>query len=89
MAATEVTSTVHPAPGTYALDPSHSQVTFTARHLMVAKTRGTFAVTGGTLVVGENPEESSVEAFIDTTSVTSGDPKRDEHLRSADFFHVD
>jgi polyisoprenoid-binding protein YceI len=56
---------------------------------MVSKVRGRFAVTGGELVVGANPEDSTVVAEIDVTSVHSGDAKRDEHLRSADFFDVD
>jgi polyisoprenoid-binding protein YceI len=73
-------------PGTYAIDPSHSSVSFSARHLMVSKVRGRFAVSGGTLVVGENSVDSSVEAVVDAASVQSGDERRDEHLRSDDFF---
>jgi polyisoprenoid-binding protein YceI len=53
---------------------------------MVSKVRGRFGVTEGSIVVGENPAQSSVEAVVDAGSVQSGDPKRDEHLRSADFF---
>jgi polyisoprenoid-binding protein YceI len=78
-----------PAPGTYALDQSHSWVSFTARHLMVSKVRGKFAVTDGSLTIAEDPTASSVEAVIDAASVESGDPKRDEHLRSEDFFAVE
>jgi polyisoprenoid-binding protein YceI len=78
-----------PAPGSYELDQSHSHVSFSARHLMVTKVRGRFPVTAGKLVVGENPQDSSVEATIDVSAVESGDPKRDEHLRSPDFFHVE
>jgi polyisoprenoid-binding protein YceI len=78
-----------PAAGSYELDQSHSHVSFTARHLMVTKVRGRFPVTAGKLVVGEDPRDSSVEATIDVTAVDSGDPKRDEHLRSADFFDVE
>jgi polyisoprenoid-binding protein YceI len=77
--------TTIPAPGTYALDPSHSSVSFSARHLMVSKVRGRFAVSGGKVVVNEQPTNSSVEAVIDAASVHSGDDKRDEHLRSDDF----
>src|SRR5437763_11324909 len=80
---------VVPAAGTYALDPTHSYVSFTARHLMVTKVRGRFPVTSGQLVVGEDPSTSSVETTIDVTAVETGDPKRDEHLRSADFFDVE
>jgi polyisoprenoid-binding protein YceI len=78
-----------PAPGTYELDQSHSQVSFSARHLMVTKVRGRFPVTAGKLVIADDPQQSSVEASIDVSSVDSGDPKRDEHLRSPDFFHVE
>ena len=53
---------------------------------MVSKVRGRFPVSGGRLVIGERPDQSSVEATIDVADVESGDPKRDEHLRSADFF---
>jgi polyisoprenoid-binding protein YceI len=77
-----------PAPGSYALDQSHSYVSFTARHLMVTKVRGRIPVVAGHLVIGEDPQQSSVEASIDVSAVESGDPKRDEHLRSADFFHT-
>jgi polyisoprenoid-binding protein YceI len=75
-----------PVPGSYALDQSHSHVSFSARHLMVTKVRGRFPVSAGRLVIDEDPQQSSVEATIDVASVESGDPKRDEHLRSADFF---
>ncbi len=75
-----------PTAGSYALDQSHSHVSFSARHLMVTKVRGRFPVTAGKLVVAEDPTQSVVEATIDVNAVDSGDPKRDEHLRSADFF---
>jgi len=78
-----------PTAGTYALDQSHSHVSFSARHLMVTKVRGRFPVTEGKLVIGEDATTSTVEAVIDVRAVDSGDPKRDEHLRSADFFDAD
>jgi polyisoprenoid-binding protein YceI len=78
-----------PAAGSYELDQSHSHVSFSARHLMVTKVRGRFPVTAGKLVVGEHPRDSSVEATIDVAAVDSGDPKRDEHLRSVDFFDAE
>jgi polyisoprenoid-binding protein YceI len=91
MAATQTQPGVRnvPAPGTYNLDPTHSYVSFTARHLMVTKVRGRFPVIEGRLVVDEDPNRSSVEAKIDVSAVESGDPKRDEHLRSADFFDTE
>jgi polyisoprenoid-binding protein YceI len=78
-----------PAAGSYALDQSHSHVSFSARHLMVTKVRGRFPVIDGGLEIGEDPTQSSVVATIDVGAVDSGDPKRDEHLRSADFFHAE
>jgi len=89
MASTQVQARNVPDAGTYALDPTHSYVAFTARHLMVTKVRGRFPVTDGRLVVSDDPAQSSVEATIDVSAVESGDPKRDEHLRSADFFDTE
>jgi polyisoprenoid-binding protein YceI len=78
-----------PPAGTWALDTTHTDVSFTARHLMVTKVRGRFAVSAGAVTIGENPLDSSVEATIDVASVNSGEAARDEHLRSADFFDAD
>jgi polyisoprenoid-binding protein YceI len=78
-----------PAPGTYALDASHTTVEFVARHMMISKVRGGFTGVSGTVTIGESPEDSSVEATIEVGTVVSGDSKRDEHLRSPDFFDVD
>lgn len=78
-----------PAPGTYRIDPSHSSVEFVARHLGLSKVRGRFNDFGGEITIAEAPEQSSVAVDIDVTSVDSADAKRDEHLRSADFFNVD
>jgi polyisoprenoid-binding protein YceI len=88
MATTHAHSAVDsvPAAGEYALDPTHSYVSFTARHLMVTKVRGRFPVVNGRLVIEADPSASRVEATIDLSGVETGDPNRDEHLRSADFF---
>jgi polyisoprenoid-binding protein YceI len=56
---------------------------------MVSKTKGRFAGVSGTVTIAEDPLASSVEVEIDVASVDSRDEKRDEHLRSADFFHVE
>ncbi|MGQ0433315.1 MAG: YceI family protein [Microthrixaceae bacterium] len=77
-----------PAAGRYALDPSHSSVGFSVRHLMVSKTKGRFAEFSGTVTIGEDPLESSVEVEISAASIDTRDAGRDEHLRSADFFDV-
>jgi polyisoprenoid-binding protein YceI len=78
-----------PQPGVFDLDVAHSVVGFSVRHLMVSKTRGRFATFSGTVTVAEDPLASSVEVTIDPASITTGDDKRDEHLRSADFFDVE
>jgi polyisoprenoid-binding protein YceI len=78
-----------PEPGEWQLDPVHTSVEFVARHLMVSKVRGRFTNVQGTIHVAEDPGESWVEVDIDAASVESGDEKRDEHLRSPDFFDVE
>ena len=78
-----------PEPGTYSIDTSHSTVEFVGRHLGFAKVRGRFATFDGQIQIAEVPEESSVEVEIDVASVDSGEQRRDDHLRSPDFFDVD
>src|SRR5205807_1515479 len=86
---TEITRTVEgvevPVAGTYALDASHSDVGFSVRHLMVSKTRGRFSGVSGTVVIAEDPLESSVEVAIDVASLDTRDATRDGHLLSPDF----
>ena len=74
--------------GTWAIDPSHSEVGFTVRHLM-SKVRGQFTRFDGTLTTGTSLAETRAEATIDLNSVDTRDEKRDAHLRSADFFDVE
>ena len=74
-----------PTPST----PSHSQVGFAVRHLMVSKTRGRFSDFAGTVEIGENPLESSVAVTIQTASIDTRDEQRDGHLRSGDFFDAE
>jgi polyisoprenoid-binding protein YceI len=71
--------------GTWTIDPSHSEVGFTARHLM-SKVRGVFEKFEGQIVTGDEP---SATATIDLTSIDTRDENRDAHLRSADFFDVE
>jgi polyisoprenoid-binding protein YceI len=75
--------------GTYTIDPSHSEVSFTVRHAGVAKVRGRFREFDGTIVVGDTLAESSAAAAIVASSVETGDQRRDAHLRSSDFFAAD
>lgn len=81
--------TLIPAAGRYALDPTHTTVAFVAKHLMVSKTRGRFGEFEGTIVIADDPLESSVAVTIDAASVDSRTADRDAHLRSADFLDVE
>ena len=78
-----------PAAGRYEIDRSHTRFGFVARHLMVTKVRGAFEDYDATVNIGATPEESSVELRFKAASIATGDPKRDEHLRSADFFDAE
>jgi polyisoprenoid-binding protein YceI len=73
---------------TYTIDKTHSEVTFQVRHLLT-KVRGRFTEFAGTVVFDqEHPEQSSASLTIDASSVDTGTPDRDTHLRSDDFFAV-
>lgn len=73
----------------YVIDPSHTSVGFTVRHLMVTKVRGSFEKVSGTVKYDPNePEKIVIDATIDAASINTGEAKRDEHLRSPDFFDV-
>ncbi len=78
-----------PAPGTFSLDPAHTTVGFVARHLVVSKVRGSFTEVSGKIQVAENPLDSTVEVVIGAGSITTGQPDRDNHLRSADFLELE
>jgi polyisoprenoid-binding protein YceI len=75
--------------GTWAIDPVHSEVGFSVRHMMVSKVRGKFKTFSGQLVTGEDPAGSAVTAEIDMASIDTGNEQRDGHIRSADFFEVE
>jgi polyisoprenoid-binding protein YceI len=75
--------------GTWTIDPVHSEVGFTVRHLMVSKVRGRFTGFSGTIVTSEDPLESSVEATVALQTIETGNADRDAHLRSADIFDVE
>lgn len=89
MTITNTSSAILPSAGTWQLDKSHSSVEFQVRHLMVSKVKGSFEDFDAAIEIGETPEQSSVEATIQLASVNTGDAKRDEHLRSGDFFNVE
>ena len=75
---------------TYEIDPTHSAVHFSVRHLMVSNVRGEFTKLSGTIKFDpENPASSSVEATIDVNSISTRDQQRDAHLKSADFLDAE
>jgi polyisoprenoid-binding protein YceI len=77
------------ATSTWQLDPSHTHAIFGVRHLVISTVKGEFGKTSGTLVLDEGDvTKSTVEATIDATTLNTREPKRDEHLRSPDFFDV-
>lgn len=78
--------TVTAAVETYKIDPAHSSVGFEVRHFLT-KVPGTFGKASGTISVDrENLENSTVEATIEVASIDTREEKRDNHLRSGDFF---
>ena len=82
-------STAAPARTVWTIDPSHSVVEFAVKHMMFATVKGQFAAFAGEVVTHpDDPTEGEVNVTIDADSVDTRDPKRDEHLRSTDFFGV-
>ena len=74
--------------GTWAIDPVHSDVAFTVRHMMVSKIRGHFTRIEGELVLAPDPLASTVTATIDLSSIDTNNPQRDDDLRSANFLEI-
>ncbi len=73
--------------GTWKVDPVHSGVEFQVKHLGIATVKGQFNEFEGTVEVG--PDGAKAYGTVKTASVDTREPRRDEHLRSADFFEVD
>lgn len=73
----------------WALDGAHSSAHFTVRHMMISNVRGEFSrVSGNVLLDPVDVTRSQIEVHIETASINTREEKRDEHLRSADFFNV-
>jgi polyisoprenoid-binding protein YceI len=71
----------------YAIDPAHSEIDFSIRHMAISTVHGRFGLASGTILLDKNdPTKSSVIANIDATTLDTGTPQRDTHLKSADFF---
>jgi polyisoprenoid-binding protein YceI len=87
---TTISSTTLPlAAGTWTADPSHTTVGFVVRHLGLSKVRGRFDGVTAQLTVGDDVATSSVSAEIDMSTVKTGNPDRDAHLTSSDFFNAE
>ena len=84
-----VDGTEVPVVGSWAIDPGHAEVAFIGRHFMLTKVRGRFTDIVGTVVIADDPADSSVDVTINMASVESGSDDRDNHLRSSDFFDVE
>lgn len=73
-------------PGTWNVDPSHSGLNFSVKHLMVSKVRGRFRDFTGTITIAADPLQSSVVASAKVDSIDTNDENRDGHLKTGDFF---
>ncbi len=83
-----VASAVMAAPGDeYTSDAAHSSIEFSVKHMVITNVKGTFDKFDAVIMFEpENLDQSSVEVSIDVASINTRDEKRDEHLRSPDFF---
>jgi polyisoprenoid-binding protein YceI len=83
------TATPQSATSTWNIDPVHSVAEFKVKHMMISHVKGQFTGIKGVLTHNESdPTKSQIEATIDAASITTRDPQRDEHLKSAEFFDV-
>ncbi len=72
------------------IDPAHSSVQFSVRHMMITNVRGQFDRFSGTIALDEeNPANTTVDVQIEAASINTREPNRDAHLRSADFLNAD
>ena len=72
------------------IDPAHSEIQFSAKHMMIATVRGKFARFSGTIDADEqDPTAAQVEVQIEAASIDTGNEQRDAHLRSPDFLNVE
>ncbi len=75
---------------TWSFEPGHTEAEFRARHMMVTWVRGFFKdIHGRVELHRDDPLRSTFEGEIDATGIWTGEPNRDAHLRSADFFDVE
>jgi polyisoprenoid-binding protein YceI len=84
------TETTAPATTTWNIDPAHSAAEFKVKHMMISNVKGSFSGLAGVLT--EHAVDSTlsyVEASVPVATITTGDPQRDGHLKSADFFDAE
>jgi polyisoprenoid-binding protein YceI len=86
---TEVRPTLEDLAGTWNIDPSHSMVEFTAKHMMISTVRGRFDEVEGTFTITPDVSRSSARVTIKADSISTNNPDRDVHLRSPDFLEVE
>ena len=85
-----MSTATHTGITTWTVDPTHAEVGFSVRHLMISTVRGRFGAVTGTVTLDEqNPAKSSIDVTIDVSSIDTRQEARDTHLRSADFFDVE
>jgi polyisoprenoid-binding protein YceI len=84
MSATAIATS--PLTGTWAVDPAHSTVEFSVKHLGIATVKGVFREFEGTLEIGDELAAARAAGTVKVASVDTNEPQRDEHLRSPDFF---
>jgi polyisoprenoid-binding protein YceI len=75
--------------GTWVIDPVHSEIGFSVRHLMVSKIRGRFEKFEGQIVTGDDVLDSQATLSVDLSSINTGNADRDNDLRSSNYFEVD
>src|SRR3954454_2738414 len=84
------TSTTPTTLSTWNMDPAHSGVEFKVKHMMISNVKGHFTGVSGLLALDETDiTKSRVEATIDASTISTRDPQRDTHLKSADFLDVE
>lgn len=74
----------------WSIDQAHSEITFKVRHLMIAHVKGSFKIFDASIyTTGKDFTTAQIDLWIDTSSITTGYSKRDEHLKGSDFFDVE
>jgi polyisoprenoid-binding protein YceI len=87
---TATASQTNATTSTWNVDPTHVEVGFAVRHLMISTVRGRFSKVAGTVLLDEKrPESSKVDVVVDIASIDTRQEQRDGHLRSADFFDAE